>query len=221
MPITPRVPGPPPAPAVGAGVRRGTASDLRQAVQVLAEAFADDPVARWQLPDPGRRAAVLPAFFAFFVGEALRVDGLLVAGDLAGVRLFSPPCRAPAGEAQDAPAHAARKADFERALRERTGEDAHRTLQLFRLLDARRPRHTPHYHLVFSAVRPSLRGRGIGTATLRHVLRRADRERVGVYVESSTRRSQRLVLRHGFVPLPVLSLPGGPCLHPSWRAPVT
>ncbi|MGW1072948.1 GNAT family N-acetyltransferase [Streptomyces sp. NPDC002537] len=208
MQQTPRTPG-----LRSTCIRQGTAVDLRSVAGILTEAFMDDPVTRWHFPDPARRATLLPGFFSLFASEALYANGLLVAGDLAGVRLFSPPCPAPTGKT--------RKAAFERALCERTGEDAYRTLQLLRRLESRRPRHTPYYHLVFSAVRPSLRGRGIGTATLRHVLRQADRDGAGVYVESSTRCSQRLVLRHGFVPLPVLSLPDGPCLHPSWRAPVT
>ncbi|MFE7130860.1 hypothetical protein ACFVIM_08375 [Streptomyces sp. NPDC057638] len=45
----------------------------------------------------------------------------------------------------------------------------------------------------------------------------ADAHGAAVYVESTTRRSQRLVLRHGFTPREPVTIPGGPRMYPSWR----
>jgi len=192
-------------------IRQGTADDADTAAGVLAEAFADDPVTRWHFPDPQRRRVLLPGFFMLFVRRALLDGGLLIAGAGQGVRIFTAPTTVSENDGTSL--------SFEASVAEQTGPDAARTIELLRLLDARHPQDEPHYHLVFSAVPRQLQGSGIGTATLRHVLRRADVDQVGVYVESSTPRSQRLVMRHGFTPLAPITLPGGPSLYPSWRAP--
>ncbi|EDY49642.1 GNAT family N-acetyltransferase [Streptomyces clavuligerus] len=188
-------------------MRQGTAADLDAAVLLLAESFAEDPICRWQVPDQERRALALPGFFRLFVEAAVREGGLLVTEDLSAVRIFAPP--GPVADGFDPS-----------VLRALLGPDTDRTQDILRTLADHHPDDRPHYHLVFSAVRPHLRCRGLGTATLRHVLDLADRDGIGVYVESSTTRSRKLVLRHGFEALPPIRLPdGGPSLYPSWREP--
>ncbi|MFD7735012.1 GNAT family N-acetyltransferase [Kitasatospora phosalacinea] len=194
-------------PAEPVPLRRGTAEDLESAALLLAEAFDPDPVLRWCFPDPARRAALLRSFFVPHLEDALQVDGLLIAGAMAGVRLF-----APAG----APAPGRTVED---RLRDLLGADAARPLTVLATLEARHPQDDRHHYLAFSAVRPTFQGRGIGTATLRFVLREADRTGTGVYVESTTPRSRRLVLRHGFRPLEAIPVCDGVRLHPSWLPP--
>ncbi|MER5267311.1 GNAT family N-acetyltransferase [Actinosynnema sp. NPDC002837] len=79
----------------------------------------------------------------------------------------------------------------------------------------------PHLYLASMAVVPESRGRGVGSAILRHRLSRADAERQPVYLEASTARSAALYARHGFTPsgAPIALPEGGPLLRPLWRPP--
>lgn len=79
----------------------------------------------------------------------------------------------------------------------------------------------PHWYLASMAVVPESRGRGVGTAVLRHRLAQADVERQPVYLEASTPRSAALYARHGFTPCgtPIALPDDGPLLHPLWRPP--
>src|SRR5690606_29939803 len=47
-------------------VRPSDAADRDAVAAVLSAAFADDPAFGWIIPDPARRAAVLPGLFALF-----------------------------------------------------------------------------------------------------------------------------------------------------------
>ena len=79
----------------------------------------------------------------------------------------------------------------------------------------------PHWHLPFLGVSPEHQGHGLGSALMRPILERCDRERIPAYLEASTPRNRALYLRHGFVVLNEMRLPdGGPPLWRMWREPV-
>ena len=78
----------------------------------------------------------------------------------------------------------------------------------------------PHWHLFFLGVDPERQGQGVGSALMRPMLERLDREGTPVYLEASTERSRALYIRHGFVCLDEVRLPGGgPPLWRMWREP--
>ncbi|MEU4765203.1 GNAT family N-acetyltransferase [Actinosynnema sp. NPDC023794] len=79
----------------------------------------------------------------------------------------------------------------------------------------------PHLYLASMSVAPESRGRGVGSAILRHRLTRADTERQPAYLEASTARSAALYARHGFTPsgAPFALPDDGPLLRPHWRLP--
>lgn len=81
----------------------------------------------------------------------------------------------------------------------------------------------PHLYLSSMGVLPVARGRGVGSALLRHRLARADAEREATFLEASTTRSQKLYAEHGFTSsAPPIDLPeGGPRVQPMWRDPAT
>jgi GNAT superfamily N-acetyltransferase len=60
----------------------------------------------------------------------------------------------------------------------------------------------------------------VGSALLRAVLERCDRDGTPAYLEASCERNRQLYLRHGFTDLEPLPLPdGGPVMYPMWREP--
>ena len=99
------------------------------------------------------------------------------------------------------------------------GGEAHRAF----LLAETFARHHPtaaHYYLQFLSTEPAHQGRGIGSAFLRQMLERADREGRPAYHEATTRRNRALYERHGYVAVGQIQLPDdGPTVWPMWREP--
>ena len=87
------------------------------------------------------------------------------------------------------------------------------------MLDAHHP-HTPHYYLLAIGVLPGQQGRGIGTALMRPVLERCDREGVPGYLVCTTSRNIPLYERNGFRVTETLQMPtDGPLQWLMWRDP--
>ncbi|WP_134324515.1 GNAT family N-acetyltransferase [Cumulibacter soli] len=93
--------------------------------------------------------------------------------------------------------------------------DAHRT---DRSCEAHRPG-VPHWYLKDIGTATAGRGRGVGTALLTHRLSVADEQRVGVYLESSSRANVGYYSRFGFVERSVIPAYGTIELTGMWRAP--
>ncbi|MGA5699706.1 GNAT family N-acetyltransferase [Peterkaempfera bronchialis] len=195
----------------GPAVRRACPADADTAVAILAQAFQDDAVTAWVFPDARRRRALLPDFFRVVV-EDLLAHGEIHLADDSGVVLVVPP------DAPDPTPGELRR--HESRLRAATAECGDRAVAIARLLDEHHPRDRAHSYVVFNAVRPARQGRGVSSAILRQVTALADAVDAGCYVECSSPESLELMVRHGFAPLPVVPLPGGPVLRPAWREPL-
>ena len=79
----------------------------------------------------------------------------------------------------------------------------------------------PHWYLNAIAARQGERARGVGAQLLEPYIDRSNRERIGIYLESSNPRNLSFYRRYGFVEFgPRIDLPeAGPPLQPMWRAP--
>ncbi|WP_216911673.1 GNAT family N-acetyltransferase [Nocardia noduli] len=124
--------------------------------QVLADAFADDPLMTLFWPDPLRRRQALPYFWESRIASRLR-RGLVdtvhdEAGDPACIALWEP-------EHVESPI--AKPFTLLRAL----GRGLPLALPAVRRIDATRPR-TPHLYLAAIGTRPDLQGRGHASALL-------------------------------------------------------
>jgi GNAT superfamily N-acetyltransferase len=77
-------------------------------------------------------------------------------------------------------------------------------------LERRRHNHVPepHYYLSALGVEPGRQGQGVGTALMRPVLDRCDRDRIPAYLETATERNLPLYQRYGFSIVEELTLPG-------------
>jgi len=186
--------------------------DVPRLAAVLGRAFADDPLNRHLVPDDARRAKQLPGGFADQLQHVFLPKGtVLTTPDRAGAALWLGP------EAQ--------RLTFAEQVRLLPG-----MLRLFGLrglpgamralaeLDRRAPRER-HWHLSVLGVVPERQGQGIGSALLRPVLDRCDRECTAAYLETSNPANLPLYERHGFAVRDQVDLPGGLRLWTMLRAP--
>lgn len=174
-------------------------------LSTLACAFDTDPLAGWLFPESSRRAELQTGFYQSLLDHP-GAEGY-VAGDGEGASIW---LHLRAGERlhddQTVPADSDGPAARLRAVGE--------------ALAARHPVDEPHLYLAVMGVVATRRGRGIGTALLRNRLVRADRDRIGTYLEASSPRSRALYLRHGFADLGApVRLADAPPLYPMWRPP--
>lgn len=187
-------------------------ADLEAIGSTLAQAFQDDPVFGWVVPEPEGRRAKLPAVFRVFAGEFLLHGWSRLASDGVGVSLAAPagvdPIAADVAES------------FGEQLAEALGggRDAERAGELAALLEERHPVE-PCAYLQFLGVLPDRHGQGVGSALLAELLGWCDEGGVPAYLEATSPDNRRLYERHGFGVTGEVSLPGGPPLWPMWREP--
>ena len=190
--------------------RRTAGQDLPILVETLIAAFVDDPVMTWCIPDHDRRPEILRAFLEITVdvnqpyGELYITDPVPVAG-----AVWVPSGCQPEGE------HAEQLAAWYLEVVE---ENAERFLAAVELMDECHPQQ-PHDYLFFLGTRPGWQSRGLGSALLREVLDRCDRDGRPAYLEATSEENRRLYLRHGFVVSGEINLPDGPTMWPMWREP--
>ncbi|MDG4829998.1 GNAT family N-acetyltransferase [Solwaraspora sp. WMMD1047] len=183
-------------------------NDLNTAAELIADAFTPLAVARWLVPDPGRRTRVLRDQMAILAEHALfhgRVDLL---ADFSGVAVWF-----------DRTRPVAPPRDYDRRLRAVCGPDTDRFTTLDALLDAHYPHGQAHHHLALLAVAPDLQGTGRGSALLRHGYAVADLAGVPTCLDASSGGSRDLYLRHGYEAGEPFHLPDGPPLWPMRRPP--
>jgi GNAT superfamily N-acetyltransferase len=189
-------------------VRRATPGELPALADVLTRAFADDPVTAWILPDEVDRVQRLGRFYSelFLPRMAFGRDEIYTDDRISGVAAWTPPAQGETGTL-----------DMLRmlpGLARIFGRWLPRTLKTLSHMESQFPE-APHWHLPFLGVVPEAQGRGIGSALMQPILDRADREGMPAYLEASTERSRALYLRHDFVVLNEMRLPGGG--PPLWR----
>jgi GNAT superfamily N-acetyltransferase len=196
-----------PGPA-GVPTKPAATSDISTIADILADAFQDDRVFAWCIPDTGRREAILPAFFELFAGTVAQTGELHLAAG--GAALWVSPGQGAIP--------AEREEDFGVALEGMLGEDAERTFRIMNVLDENHPKDR-HYYLPFLGVRRANQGQGIGSALLKAVLDRCDAEAMPAYLEATSEENRRLYERHGFVAGGELTVDGCPPLYAMWREP--
>jgi ribosomal protein S18 acetylase RimI-like enzyme len=189
-------------------------NEIREAIEVAARAFYDDPLFVHVHPDPDRRldafarehrAYVRHMYRPYGVNEVAEADGRVV-----GLALWLPPgVRPPAWRDLLTLPALARSVGLRRLLW---------VLQDYRAFDAVLPE-APHWYLGLLAVDPEAQGRGVGGALVRRGLARADRDGVGTFLETGTETNVAFYERLGFRVTGPIPLPHGPTHWAMWRDP--
>jgi GNAT superfamily N-acetyltransferase len=183
--------------------------------EVLADAFAEDPVFAWLIPPQSRgRDNCLRTFFTSMSRSYLRRGKpCYLTGDASAAALWAPPgaWAMPLSQVilEAAPSGLAFRRRLLRALRTQ--------LQIERL-HARQL--APHWYLGYLGTRRDQQGHGLGTQMLREVLAGLDTDGVPAYLESSNERNLPLYERNGFRVVGELQALGrGPTIWRMWREP--
>jgi ribosomal protein S18 acetylase RimI-like enzyme len=192
-------------------IRPADMGDLAPVSRTLADAFAHDPVFAWCIPDPARRAAILPSVFRLFAEQVLPLGGSEITADGRATALWVPPGQAPVADDQ--------AEDFGASVFAVVGEDMDRVGAIMAMLDEHHPSE-PHHFLWFVGVESAAQGRGVGSALLASMLQRCDRDGTAAYLDATSEHNRRLYERNGFVVTAERSVDGSPPLWAMWRDPV-
>jgi GNAT superfamily N-acetyltransferase len=191
-------------------MRPATAEDVQRLKTVLADAFYEDPVFGWLMPDDSKRHARLRRYFGLDLGHyALRYGRVWTTADLIGAALTLPPgkWRVPPrttllhGSAFGM--HLPRAARMGAAMEWRHAREIHGS----------------HYYVRDIGVHPDMQGKGLGSVLMRPTLDRCDREGAPAYIEASSERSAALYERLGFQHVKELRVGGSPPLWLMIRQP--
>ncbi len=182
----------------------------------LADAFVDDAVVNWLVPQRTRRVARRRQMFALELQTWVlpRAGLVFAAADGPGSALTGA-CVTLLPEQWRMPT----TMDGRTALRWllTLGPRLPRAVRVERVMEERHLSE-PHYYVRWVGVRPRLQGQGIGSAMLSSTLERCDSAGLPAYIEASSQRSAALYARFGFVHQGVLQLPdGGPAVWPMRR----
>jgi len=194
-------------PLAGCGLRRATMADTHRLRDVLAEAFFDDPVFGWLMPDETKRRGRLRRYFGIDLQKfTLPLGCVWTTDDLTGAALSLPP--------------GAWRVPLRTTLLHGTAFGAHlpRAARLGATMEWRHLRES-HYYVRDIGVLPGLQGNGLGSTLLRPTLDRCDRESLPAYLEASSERSAALYERHGFKITDELRVGGSPPLRLMRRPP--
>jgi len=199
-----------------AGEAIGVASegDRGAALDALARAFFDDPVAIWSTPADRHRPGVLRRFFGAQFDVRVGEETVYVDAEGGGAAIWALPGRwrlSPLAEARGASAYAHPRhwRRFPRVARGMLGaENAH-------------PRTPGHFYLATLGVAPDRQGEGVGSRLIAPVLEICDSDGIPAYLESSKHSNIAFYARHGFRVIDELHLPGGgPVFFRMWREPL-
>jgi GNAT superfamily N-acetyltransferase len=200
-------PGAPSSPLADPGLRLATVEDVPRLRAVMAEAFFEDPVITWLMPEETKRRARLRRFFGIELRHmALARGRVWTTSDLTGAALSTPP------GAWRVPLHA--------TLLEGTAFGIH-LLRAARLGAAMEWRHVreAHYYVRDVGVLPDMQGKGLGSRLLGPTLDRCDHEGLPAYLEASSERNAALYERLGFQVKRELRVAGSPPLQLMLRPP--
>jgi ribosomal protein S18 acetylase RimI-like enzyme len=196
-----------------ASVRRVGDADQQVVLDILTEAFMNDPLVCWLFPEPEERGRLQSHFYRPLLTHSAAEAYLAGRREGAAVWLTPAAGQTPYEEHPEAP-DPGRSTVF--------GANGARLLALGQALAVRHPDREPHLYLPCMGVISGRQGAGLGSALLRHRLARADADGLAVYLEASSPRSRALYQRLGFDDLgePV-RVADSTLLWPMWRPPLT
>lgn len=179
--------------------------DLDWGGELLGQAFVDDPLFQYVIPNDGRRSVLVPWFlktslaYAFLYGEAYATeakDGLvyiLPPGEN-GLKFFgmlrTGMLSAPLKLGSDGTRRFLSMAKFMGQI--------HKRKQL-----------TPHLYVFGMGVAPSAQGKGLGTALMQIVLKKMATDNLPCYLETQNARNVAFYRKHGFDVVVEAPMPNG------------
>jgi ribosomal protein S18 acetylase RimI-like enzyme len=174
-------------------------------IDTVVLAFAADPVARWNWPDPHQYLASMPSLVRAFGRGAFAHGGAHCTDGYGGAALWLPPGVQPEEAALDDV--------VQRTVSASIRSDA---MAIFEQMARYHPR-GPHWYLPLIGVDPACQGHGHGGALMTYALRQCDQDHLPAYLESTNPRNISLYQRHGFQVIGTIQVGTSPPLAPMLR----
>jgi ribosomal protein S18 acetylase RimI-like enzyme len=191
-------------------VREARSEDRGAICDAIGRAFFDDPVAIYLFPNESSRRKRFGRFAQLAI-DSFGEHGIVHTTDsLQGAAIWQAPSPSPVGFWSQlrlviSLAGTTRSAFFRAAAMGETMRKHH-----FR---------EPHWYLAVLGTVPEAQGQGLGSAMMRPVLERCDKEGLPAYLESSKRSNIPFYNRHGFEVIGEIGIEAGPTLWPMVRRP--
>lgn len=196
-------------------VQKATAAEYGKVAMPLARAFADDLAFRWMVRDDRRIGTITQRFFDVGLRRIWSAhDEMYTTPDFAGGAVWEKP-----GVGKPSVLEQLRMLPSFVSI---FGRHMPRMMRAMAVMEKMHPKE-PHYYLPFVGVDPARQGEGIGSALLRPVLDRCDREGVPAYLEATSPSSRVLYERLGWQLRgePLLMGDDAPPMWPMWREPAS
>lgn len=185
------------------------AAQVKDASEMLARAFHDDPPSVWVFPDEEKRRRALLGNFVMAARYGLRYGQTYTTPDAAeGAAIWLPP---------DDPLPSTTRMmrvgflDFILTPFMYGFGAFSRFMAFMNRMEKLHKRDMPlrHWYLMVLGVDPPRQGQGIGGALMQPVLERADRDRLPCYLETTKEINVSFYKKHGFEVVVEEDLPGG------------
>ena len=194
-------------------IRKVRQIDIDRCAATLVAAFDDDPFVNWWVRQGADRSEGMAAAFRDLVlVPFVPLGETYMTTDASGVIVWRPP----PGKHVTLPQE---WREMMPAVRRQSGRRVRRFEFMVRRLEEAHP-DTPHWFLFVIGVHPSRQGQGIGSALIRHMTQRLDRDGMPSYLQSSKERNVPVYGRHGFQVLEKMRIgSNGPYIWRMWREP--
>jgi len=186
------------------------AANTEKAINILTEAFRDDPVLNWTCNDPATLYRFFELTLPIFIPHQLTYLDAQGRGAAAWL-----------GPHQTLKWPVSLSNAFKvLTLGGLTG--VYRMLLSGNKTEHYHPKTPPHYYLFAIGVTDGHKGQGLGTALISEVLRRCDEEGIPAYLENSKESNLRFYEGHGFrVQQQIRFAPSAPPVWLMWREPLS
>ena len=185
-----------------------TGADVDAAVEILVDAFYDDPAWSFGFPDPTKRRAQQRWFWRHCAADAFPHGTLFLTTNGASAAVWQPPGVFEGGDPDE----------FTDEARSTLGPDASRFLRAVERFEANQPRDERYYYLSLLGTHSSQRGHGYGLGLLAATLQIVDAAGMPAYLEASHVENIPLYERFGFHVRGGFDMPdGGPHVATMWR----
>lgn len=185
-----------------------TAANTDEAIRILTEAFADDPVINWTCNNPPALDAFFQITLPIFVPHQLTYldpQGRGAAAWLGPHQKLKWPVKL---------------SSVVTVLKLGGLRGLYRLLLSGNKTEQCHPK-TPHYYLFAIGVTPGYKGQGVGTALMTHILKRCDAEGMPAYLENSKEENLPFYEGHGFkVRQQIRFAASAPPVWLMWREPI-
>jgi GNAT superfamily N-acetyltransferase len=177
--------------------------EIEPVTATLAEAFHNDPVWTWAIPDASHRRRRFGCLWSLLITSAVESSWVWSTAEAGAVALWNPPGVPDLVSPYDE--------EVDEVIDRQFGSSAERLRSVLAAFDQHRPTSPEHFYLNMFGVRDDQRGKGLGMKLLALNPEAIDALGQAAYLESSNPANNKRYLAHGFEILEEFSLPeGGP-----------